>query len=384
MPAYAIARVRTQPSAALNQAIYPDVMATFLPPTMAVPGFLGYTFVFDDADPATTFNLTTLTGAEAAPAVADVSQAYVDQLDPRFVTETPLKAEGNVRMYATTDRSPAELSPFLHGTTFTLRNQTNAPGLDLEEAIRIATETLIPLFKSLPGFVLYCWLERPEGRIAINIWDTPEDLAAASDALGGMASGVFRHPDRQRGDRLQRHRWLRDDRWPHLIAGPGRAIIALSSFAGSPMDGPMLAPHLLTGAVTLAPSRGPAGQPRDDSYGPRPRPLLLGVEVPREEGQRLRRLRRPAEPGIVGILREPAVRDLDPGRLQRGDHPPRMLVGDRVFVALLQDQEWRARFVDEGDRREILVGRRVRQRLQRPAEDFRVDLLRRPGARPGR
>jgi len=194
MPAYAIARVRTQPSAALNQAIYPDVMATFLPQTMAVPGFLGYTFVFDDADPATTFNLTTLTGAEAAPAVADVSQAYVDQLDPRFVTETPLKAEGNVRMYATTDRSPAELSPFLHGTTFTLRNQTNAPGLDLEEAIRIATETLIPLFKSLPGFVLYCWLERPEGRIAINIWDTPEDLAAASDALGAWRAEYFATP----------------------------------------------------------------------------------------------------------------------------------------------------------------------------------------------
>ena len=125
---------------------------------------------------------------------SDVSQAYVDQLDPRFVTDTPLKAEGNVRMYATTDRSPAELSPFLHGTTFTLRNQTNAPGLDLEEAIRIATETLIPLFKSLPGFVLYCWLERPEGRIAINIWDTPEDLAAASDALGAWRAEYFATP----------------------------------------------------------------------------------------------------------------------------------------------------------------------------------------------
>ena len=193
-PAYAIARVRTQPSATLNQAIYPDVMATFLPPTMAVPGFLGYTFVFDDADPATAFTLTTFTGAEAAPAAADAAQAYVDHLDPRFVTETPLAADGKVRMYATTDRPTTELPPFLHGTTFTLRNQTHAPGLDLEETIRIATETLIPLFQSLPGFILYCWFERPEGRIAINIWDTPEDLAAASDALAAWRAEYFSTP----------------------------------------------------------------------------------------------------------------------------------------------------------------------------------------------
>jgi hypothetical protein len=193
-PAYAIARVRTQPSAALNQAIFPDVMAKLLPPTAAVPGFLGYAFAFDDADPATAFTLTTLTGADAAGPAADAARAYVDQLDPRFVTETPLSADGRVRMYATTDRSPEELPPFLHGAVFTLRNQTHAPGLDLEETIRIATDTLIPLFRGLPGFILYCWFERPEGRIAINVWDTPEDLAAAADALAAWRAEHFATP----------------------------------------------------------------------------------------------------------------------------------------------------------------------------------------------
>lgn len=193
-PAYAIARVRTQPSDELRQAIYPDVMATFLPPTRAVPGFLGYTYVFDDADPVAAFTLTTLTDPEAATAAAEVAKAYVDQLDPRFATETPLSADGRVRMYATTDRTPAELPPFLHGATFTMRDQTNAPGFDVEEAIRVATETLIPLFQRLPGFVLYCWFERPEGRIAINIWDTPEDLAAASDALAAWRTEYFATP----------------------------------------------------------------------------------------------------------------------------------------------------------------------------------------------
>ena len=42
-----------------------------------------------------------------------------------------LSADGRGRMYATTNRTPAELPPFLHGAVFTLRNQTNAPGLDL-------------------------------------------------------------------------------------------------------------------------------------------------------------------------------------------------------------------------------------------------------------
>lgn len=193
-PAYALARVRTQPSAALTEAIYPDVMARLLPPTMALPGFLGYTFGFDASDPATAFTLTTLSDPESASAATEVAKAYVDQLDPRFVTETPLSAEGRVRMYATTDRSSTELPPFLHGATFTLRDQTNAPGVDIEEAVRIATETLIPLFQSLPGFVLYCWFERPEGRIAINIWDTPEDLAAASDALAAWRAEYFATP----------------------------------------------------------------------------------------------------------------------------------------------------------------------------------------------
>jgi hypothetical protein len=193
-PGYAIARVRTLASAELNQAFYPDVMAKFVPKTTALPGFLGYVYAFDDADPASIFTLSTLTDADAALASAEIAQAYVDQLDPRFAIETPLSADGRVRMYATTDRSPAELPPFLHGATITLRNQTNAPGLDLDETIRIATETLIPLFRSLPGFVLYCWFERPEGRIAINIWDTPEDLAAASDALAAWRAEYFATP----------------------------------------------------------------------------------------------------------------------------------------------------------------------------------------------
>lgn len=193
-PGYAIERVRVQTSEMLREAIYPDVMATFLPPTKAVPGFLGYTYVFDSADPLAAFTLTTLTDEAAAAGAAEVAKAYVDGLDPRFTPETPLSADGRVRMYATTNRTAAELPPFLHGTTFTLRNQTHAPGLDLEETIRIATETLIPLFQSLPGFVLYCWFERPEGRIAINIWDTPEDLAAASDALSAWRAEYFATP----------------------------------------------------------------------------------------------------------------------------------------------------------------------------------------------
>ena len=169
-------------------------MATLLPRTAALPGFHGYTFVFDDADPATAFTFSSLASEEAALASQEVAQEYVDQLDPRFVTETPLSAEGYVRMFATTDRSATELPPFLYGSAFTMRDQTNAPDVDLDAAINTARETLIPLFLSLPGFVLYCWFERPGGRIAINIWETPEDLAAAGDALAAWREEHFATP----------------------------------------------------------------------------------------------------------------------------------------------------------------------------------------------
>lgn len=193
-PGYATARVRNLPPAAQNSAIFPDVMATFLPPTAAIPGFRGYTFAFDDEDPTTSLTFTSLTNEDAALNAEAVARDYVDQLDPRLVTETPLSAEGQVRMYATTDAPPTELPPFLHGTAFTMRDQTNAPGLDRDDLIAIAQTTLIPVFQSLPGFVLYCWFERPGGRIAINIWETAEDLAAASDALAAWRDENFSTP----------------------------------------------------------------------------------------------------------------------------------------------------------------------------------------------
>lgn len=193
-PGYATTRVRVQPSAELNHAIYPHVMATLLPSILEIPGTLGYTFVFDDADPATAFVFSTATDETAAVTSEDLASEWVQDLDPRFVTETPDAHDGLVRMYATTDKPSTELPPYLHGAAFTLRDQTNAEGVDLDSAVDIATETLIPLFQSLPGFVLYCWFERPGGRVAINIWETHEDLVAAGDELAAWREEYFATP----------------------------------------------------------------------------------------------------------------------------------------------------------------------------------------------
>lgn len=194
MPTYASAQVHTQPSADLNQAIFPDVMASLLPQRAALPGFHGYVFVFDEADPATAFTLSTFTNEDDARASGELAATYAEELDPRLEATTPLDIDGPVRMYATTARTSAELPPFLHGAVFTLRDQTNAPDVDIENAVAVATETLIPLFQSLPGFILYCWFERPGGRIAINIWETADDLAAASDALVAWREEHFATP----------------------------------------------------------------------------------------------------------------------------------------------------------------------------------------------
>jgi hypothetical protein len=182
-PGYAIARVRALPTPELNAAIVPDVMATFLPRTAAVPGYAGYLFSQHATDPAATITVTLLADAAAADAAAEIALDYVAGLDPRFVVETPFAQQGPVRIFHTTDRPATELPPFLHGCHFTMRDRINAPGTDIDDVVARATEGLVPLLAGMPGFVLYCWTQTEEGRVAINVWETAEQLAAGNEAI---------------------------------------------------------------------------------------------------------------------------------------------------------------------------------------------------------
>ena len=182
-PGVALARVRKLPSAALNEAIYPDVMATFLPPTAAVPGFLGYVFAFHQTDPTASLTLSLLSDETAAASAAEVAQRYVDQLDPRFVLETPVAVGGPMRVYEAAPVPSSQLPPFLHGCVLTLRKRTNAPGVDIEAVIGKAAGDLAPRLRAMPGFVLYGWIQTEGGRTAINIWQTAEQLRAGNAAV---------------------------------------------------------------------------------------------------------------------------------------------------------------------------------------------------------
>ncbi|MGE3796628.1 MAG: hypothetical protein AB7G88_02200 [Thermomicrobiales bacterium] len=193
-PGYAIARLRTVPSPELNQAVFPDVMRHFLPPTADIPGFEGYIFAFDDADPATSITVTLLAGESARSAAEAIAADYVGQMDPRFDVETSLAEEGPVRIFALAPTPAAQLPPFLHGTTLRLRNQTNAPDFDLESGIAIAIDTLIPTFLAQPGFILYCWFERDGGRLVTEIWEAPEAMDAGQAALTAWRDEHFDSP----------------------------------------------------------------------------------------------------------------------------------------------------------------------------------------------
>lgn len=182
-PGYALARVRTLPDPDLNAAIIPDVMATFLPRTAADPGYVGYVFSQHAADPASTITLTLLADEAASSAAAEVALDYVAALDPRFAVETPFAQQGPVRIFRTTARQASELPPFLHGCQFTMRDRVNAPGANMDEVVQKATEGLVPLLAEMPGFVFYCWIQTENGRTAINVWETAEQLAAGNDAV---------------------------------------------------------------------------------------------------------------------------------------------------------------------------------------------------------
>ncbi|HEX5499128.1 MAG TPA: hypothetical protein VFX03_07880 [Thermomicrobiales bacterium] len=183
MPGFAIGRVRKLPSAALNQAIYPDVMTRFLPGTAAIPGFQGYVFAFDEIDPATSLTMTFLASEVAADAADAYARAYVSQMDPRFVVATTMAERGPLRIFATTDAPAAALPPFLNGCIITMRNRTNAPGADMDALVAKAQATLVPTMRAMPGFVMYCWILTAHGRLTVNIWETDDQLQAGDKAV---------------------------------------------------------------------------------------------------------------------------------------------------------------------------------------------------------
>lgn len=182
-PGFGIARVRIHATADMAQAVYPDVMSRFLPPTAALLGYFGYIFAFDDADPRSTINVTLLDDASAAEETNAVAQAYVEGMDPRLTPETPIAEQGDVRIYQRTDRPRSELPPLLHGCHITMRHRRNAPDTDIEGVIRSASEGFGPIQAAMDGFVLYCWMHAEGGRVSFNIWETAEQLEAGNQAV---------------------------------------------------------------------------------------------------------------------------------------------------------------------------------------------------------
>ena len=116
-------------------------------------------------------------------ASGEAAQGFVDGLDPRFVTETPVSQGGPLRIFEMTDRPASELPPFLHGCYLTVRQRENAPGADMEAVVAGATDVLTPTLAAMEGFVLYAWMQVENGRVALNIWETMEQLEAGNQAV---------------------------------------------------------------------------------------------------------------------------------------------------------------------------------------------------------
>ncbi|MBX3069036.1 MAG: hypothetical protein KF883_00910 [Thermomicrobiales bacterium] len=187
-PGYAITRVRALPTAELNQAIFPNVTHQFLPLLEGAPGFSGYLFGFHDDEPGSSISLSLTTDEAASTAADEAAAGYVGSLDPRFTVETPLARSGPLRAYGVTDRPTSELSPFLHGYKVTVRDRETAPGADIEAVIAQVNDDLLPLMMGMEGFVLYAWIQTETGRVAINIWETADQMAAGDQAVSDFVA----------------------------------------------------------------------------------------------------------------------------------------------------------------------------------------------------
>lgn len=183
VPGFGIARVRTHPTADLLQAVYADVLANFLPATTAVPGYAGYLFAFDDADPTASVNITLLADAAAVDTANAVALDYVQGMDPRLTPETPLAEQGEVRIFQVTDRSRIDLPPLLNGCHITMRHRLNASDTDIEAVIESAANGFGPIIREMEGYVLYGWMHTEGGRVSFNIWETAAQLATGNEAV---------------------------------------------------------------------------------------------------------------------------------------------------------------------------------------------------------
>ncbi len=188
-PGYGLARVRLLPTAELNSAVFPDVLANFLPATRGLAGYAGYLFAWHDSNPAASITLTLLSSEENVAEAQAAAETYVGSLDPRFEVETQVAEQGPVRIYETTSRSLAELPPYLHDCVFTMRDRQNAPGADMDAVVEQASTGLVPLLREMPGFILYAWMGTEDGRIAFNVWETDEQLQAGNQAVADWVAG---------------------------------------------------------------------------------------------------------------------------------------------------------------------------------------------------
>jgi len=183
IPGYGIARIREHDSPESAQAVYPDVLSRFLPPTAAIEGYAGYIFAFDDTDPATTINITLLANAKAGDLANEIALDYVESMDPRLVPETPLAGQGDIRIFQVTDRPRTDLPPLLNGCHITMRHRLNAADTDIEGVIAAAADGFGPIIRELEGYVLYGWMHTEDGRVSFNIWETAEQLEAGNEAV---------------------------------------------------------------------------------------------------------------------------------------------------------------------------------------------------------
>lgn len=189
-PGYEIVRVRTVATPALREAVDADVLATFFPLTVALPGYRGYLLGNHLDDPTSNITLTLLAAEADGAGAGEMAQTYVETLDPRLTPETPFREQGPIRVFHTTTHAAADLPPFLNGCTIALRAWQTAPDADIEALLADVTapDGLVSELAALPGFVFYLWMRTEDGLAAINLWETQAQSAAGTAAAVAWAS----------------------------------------------------------------------------------------------------------------------------------------------------------------------------------------------------
>jgi len=173
---FASSRVRQSASPERLYQTIGQVLADGVGVFRAIEGYRGFIYATDLIDVARGHTLALYNNAMAGAFGLERGQRVLGSLDPRLASTVVDGGDGVTRLAYFTTRGAATLPPSLTGCYLSQRIKRTPRTNDPNALVELVTAKELPLLAVLDGFIAYLWMQTGEGRIAITIWETYDQM----------------------------------------------------------------------------------------------------------------------------------------------------------------------------------------------------------------